>query len=450
MDPRALARYRDLQVPRYTSYPPSPAFHAGVRAEDYRRWLGGLPADAVGSLYLHVPFCRSMCWYCGCHTTITHEDAPIVDYLGTLRREVETVADALPHRLDVAHVHFGGGTPTILEPADFAALLDLLRRRFGLRGDAEVAVEIDPRRLTRPMAAALGSSGVTRASLGVQTFDPVVQAAINRIQGFGQTRAVAAGLREAGIAGINLDLIYGLPHQTEAACVETVRRCLELAPERFSVFGYAHVPDFKPHQKRIDPAALPDGAARHAQAEAIADALVAAGYVRVGLDHFARPDDALARAQAEGRLHRNFQGYTTDPADVLLGFGASAIGRLPQGYVQNAVNLGTYARTVAEAGLTTAKGYALSAEDRLRGELIERLMCDLSVDLEAVGARHGTTRGALLDGAPGLPGLLADGLARLEGGVLSVPAEAAPLVRVLAAQFDGFRANPSRPHARAV
>jgi oxygen-independent coproporphyrinogen-3 oxidase len=216
------------------------------------------------------------------------------------------------------------------------------------------------------------------------------------------------------------------------------------------VFGYAHVPGFKAHQKRIAEAALPGGPERQAQADAIAGALEAAGYVAIGLDHYARPGDALAVAQREGRLHRNFQGYTTDAAEVLLGFGASAIGRLPQGYVQNAVVMGAYAQAVAQTGLATAKGYALTAEDRLRAEVIERLMCDFAVDLEAVAGRHGVAVGALLAHAAGLPALMADGLVTFQGGVLAMAPAARPLVRVLAAQFDSFRAKSSRTHARAV
>ncbi|WP_029009661.1 oxygen-independent coproporphyrinogen III oxidase [Azospirillum halopraeferens] len=444
-----FARYADRRIPRYTSYPTAPHFSAAVDAGTYRSWLAGLPADRPVSLYLHVPFCRSMCWYCGCHTTITKVDEPIVDYLGTLRAEIAAVCDALPHRQPVGHVHFGGGTPTILEPGDFEALIALLRDRFALAPGAEIAVEIDPRTLTRAMAGALGRSGVTRASLGVQSFDPVVQRAINRIQSYERTAAVARGLRDAGVAGINLDLIYGLPHQTVASCRDTVARCLELAPDRFAVFGYAHIPDFKPHQKKIDEAALPDAAERLAQAEAIAAALEDAGYRRIGLDHFARADDPMALAAAAGTLRRNFQGYTTDPCDTLIGLGASAIGRLPQGYVQNAVVLGTYAKRVAAGGLATAKGYALTPDDRLRAAVIERILCDFAVDLDAVAARHGADAAALLAGADLAP-LEADGLVRTSGRRIAVPEDARPFVRAVAARFDAHLAASTRRHAPAV
>lgn len=445
-----LTRYAAQRLPRYTSYPTAPHFSEMVDARTYRHWLSQVPEDAEASLYLHVPFCRSMCWYCGCHTTITRHDEPILDYLEVLRREIAMVSCVPAHRLAVGHVHFGGGTPTLLRPEDFLALMDLLRLRFRLRPDAEVAVEIDPRTLARPMAAALGAAGVTRASLGVQSFDPKVQQAINRIQSFEQTAAVTDGLRAAGVSGVNLDLIYGLPHQTVASCIETVARCLDLRPDRFAVFGYAHVPGFKPHQRRIDEAALPGAAERHAQAEAIADALQGAGYRRIGLDHFAHPDDPMARALDAGTLHRNFQGYTTDGGDLLLGFGASAIGRLPQGYVQNAVVLGSYAKRVMAGELATLKGIALSEDDRLRAELIERVMCDFQVDVAAVCARHGRDAAGFLAELRGLDQLVSDGIAVREGGSVRVPEPARPLVRTVAACFDARLQVQARRHAPAV
>ena len=302
------ARYRDERLPRYTSYPTAPHFSPAVSASQYGAWLGSLETGATGSLYLHVPFCRSMCWYCGCHTTITRHDAPIVDYLAVMQREIEAVAERLERRLPVRHIHFGGGTPTIMTPGELARLVDLLAARFAIAPDAEIAVEIDPRTLAPAMTAALGRLGVTRASLGVQSFDPVVQRAINRVQTVAQTAAAVDGLRAAGVRGINFDLIYGLPYQTIASCRDTVAACLDVRPDRFAVFGYAHVPGFKKHQRMIDEATLPDGAARHAQAEAIADALQAAGYRRIGLDHYALPSDPMVRAHLGRTPAAQFSG----------------------------------------------------------------------------------------------------------------------------------------------
>jgi len=444
------ARYGEERLPRYTSYPTAPQFSNAIGHEAYGDWLASLPAGTSTSLYLHVPFCRSMCWYCGCHTTITQRDAPIVDYLEVLRREIGLVAERLTGPLPVRHVHFGGGTPTIMEPSELLSLMILMRQRFSLGEGTEIAVEIDPRTLTRKMTSALGEAGVTRASLGVQSFDPVVQRAINRIQSFEQTARATEGLRAAGVRGVNFDLIYGLPHQTVESCIETVRQSIALRPERFSVFGYAHVPSFKKHQRKIDEAALPDGAARYEQAEAIAEALVNAGYRRIGLDHYALPDDSMVQAQVDGVLHRNFQGYTTDPSDVLIGFGASAIGRLTQGYAQNEVVLGRYAECISRGELATAKGYALTADDRLRADLIERVMCDFKVDVAEVCGRHGTAPESILKTIPRLQMLEKDGIIRFEGSVLSVSDETRFLVRSVASAFDAYLGQSGRTHSRAV
>jgi oxygen-independent coproporphyrinogen-3 oxidase len=445
-----MARYADERLPRYTSYPTAPQFSPAVAAADYRRWLAALTPATDASLYLHIPFCRSMCWYCGCHTTITRRDAPIDTYIDVLRREIELVARHVPAPPTVRHVHFGGGTPTTIHPETMLALVAQLRATFDIAPGAELAIEIDPRTLTPEMTAALGEAGFTRASLGVQSFDPRVQKAINRIQSVDATAAAVDGLRAAGIRGINFDLIYGLPSQTTASCVETVEQCLALEPDRFSVFGYAHVPAFKKHQRKIDEASLPAGEARHAQATAIAEALVAAGQVRIGLDHFARPGDSLAVAQAEGRLRRNFQGYTTDACEALIGFGASAIGRLPQGYVQNEVALGRYADRVMQGELAVARGYRLTPDDVLRADLIERLMCDLAVDVAEVCARHGTTPATLATALARLDALVEDGIVHLDGTRIAMADHARPLVRTVASVFDAYIGASQRLYSRAV
>ena len=442
--------YGEARLPRYTSYPASPHFGPAVGAGTYADWLRTLPAAAIASLYLHVPFCRSMCCYCGCHTGITRHDAPIAEYLGMLRAEIDLVAGHLGAPPRVRHVHFGGGTPTIVAPDAFRDLVDLLRDTFPVDSDAEIAVEIDPRTLAPEMIRALGAVGVTRASLGVQSFDPVVQEAIRRRQGYDVTEAAVAGLRASGIRRINLDLIYGLPHQTAASCIDTVRQCLSLRPDRLAVFGYAHVPTFKKHQRRIDGAILPDGAARQAQSEAIAEVLAEAGYQRIGLDHFALPDDTIAVAGARGSLRRNFQGYTSDPSEVLIGLGASAIGRLPQGYVQNEPTLRTYAERIARGDLATLKGYCLTPDDRLRAELIERIMCDFAVDVGVVCGVHGRDPDALFASLSRLPTLVADGLVRREGATLSVPDDARPFVRNVAAAFDAHLGTCAAVHSRAA
>jgi oxygen-independent coproporphyrinogen-3 oxidase len=420
-----------------------------VGATLYRSWLGTLPDQARLSIYLHVPFCRSLCWYCGCHTRVPGHRDPIDRYVAILEREIALVAGLAGGR-PVVHVHWGGGTPTIVGPTAFLAVMASLRERFRIEPDAEIAVEIDPRRLDADMASALGSAGVTRASLGIQTFDPQVQLAVNRVQTLEATRVCIDRLRGAGITALNVDLLYGLPHQTVASCEATVATALELAPARFSVFGYAHVPAMKRHQRLIDAAALPDGEARLRQEQAIGDALVRAGYARIGLDHYARPDDALAQAQAAGRLRRNFQGYTDDPADALIGLGASSIGQLPQGHVQNASGIRDWARSIERGELATVRGIALSPEDRLRADIIERLMCDLGVDIASILRRHGFPESLLDAERADLEALSVDGLVRLDRGVVTVPEAARTLVRRIVCVFDAYFDPEQGRHAVAV
>ena len=356
---RATApRDYDARVPRYTSYPTAPHFHDGVGVPEYREWLARLDAESAISLYFHVPFCTRMCWYCGCHTRVVERYEPITEYVEVLAREIELVAEAIADRPLVSHVHWGGGTPTMLSSAHFGALMSDLARRFRFSGDAEIAVEIDPRTLDDDRVAALADCGVTRASLGIQDLTPAVQRAVNRVQPFEMVADAVTALRQAGITQINFDLMYGLPTQTVDDVIDTVDRVVELTPDRLAVFGYAHVPWMKTHQRMINEVDLPDGPARWAQSEAAAERLVGHGYRRIGLDHFAAPGDAMTVAVDNGELRRNFQGYTTDGAEALIGFGASAIGALADGYVQNAVPFGQYADDIGDGRLAVRRGIA--------------------------------------------------------------------------------------------
>jgi oxygen-independent coproporphyrinogen III oxidase len=450
MKPDLAACYGKEPLPRYTSYPTAPHFSAAIDPSRYAEWLTALPLHASASLYFHVPFCRAMCWYCGCHTTVAKRDEPIAVYEAALRCEIDLVAQGIGRRMRVEHIHFGGGTPTIMAPESFADLIGSIRHVFLVVPSAEIAIEIDPRTLSLPMISALALGGVNRVSLGVQSFDPVVQQAINRVQSFAETRTAVENLRRMGIRGVNFDLIYGLPHQTVESCLDTVRRCVELRPDRFAVFGYAHVPTFKRYQRRIDETSLPDSHERYDQSCAIADALTEAGYVPIGLDHFALAGDSLTLAFREGRLRRNFQGYTTDTSSVLLGFGASAIGQRPQGYVQNAIAIRDYQAAIAAGRLATARGYALTDDDRLRADIIERIMCDFGVDLDAICTRYGSMPEAMLKAAPRFEALIADGVIELDGSSLAVTDHARFLVRSVAAAFDAHLDVSKRLHSRAV
>ncbi len=449
MNHHLLRRY-GAPVPRYTSYPTAPHFHAAVNAASYRQWLGRIGDGDSLSLYLHVPFCARMCWYCGCHTKVVRQYQPIAHYAALLAAEVGLVAEAIPASPRVTQVHWGGGTPTMLAPDDFQRLMAELRGRFRFAEDAEIAVEIDPRGLSDDKLAALAEAGVTRASLGVQDFTPKVQQAINRIQPYSMTAAAVERLRAAGIAAINLDLMYGLPHQGVEDAVRTAELAAELAPDRLAVFGYAHVPWMKRHQRLIDEAALPGAAARLEQSEAMAARLVECGYRRIGLDHFALPFDAMARAQATGRLRRNFQGYSTDEAGTLLGFGASSIGALDEGYVQNAVPFGAYGKAIRDGALAVTRGIALSPDDRLRRAVIERLMCALAVDLAEVARKCGQAPADVSAELAALAPLQEDGLVALDGQRIAVTETGRPFVRAVCARFDRYLASGQARHSRAV
>ncbi len=449
MDEAVLLRYAG-RAPRYTSYPTAPHFTDAVDAEVYRRWLAELDPAAVLSLYLHVPFCHALCWFCGCQTTIVNRYRPVAGYLALLALEIDRVAEVLGPNRAVGHVHLGGGTPSMVRDDDLAALMVQLRRRFAFREDAEIAIEIDPRTFAPKRGAALAAAGVTRVSLGVQDFAPVVQDAVNRLQPFELTERVVAGLRGSGIEDISFDLMFGLPHQTVPGFVATVEQALALGPARICLFGYAHVPWMRRHQSLMDESALPDPAARLILYRNAFERITSEGYVAVGLDHFARADDALANSAAEGCLHRNFQGYTTDDADALLGFGASAIGTLPQGYTQNAATVPAYRKALASGGLATLRGIALSRDDRLRRAVIERLMCDLSADLGELAAGYGEEAETFADAVARLQPLAADGFVTIDGDRVTVAPEARPVIRAVCAAFDSYLSTAKARHSAVI
>ncbi|MGE0857075.1 MAG: oxygen-independent coproporphyrinogen III oxidase, partial [Hyphomicrobiaceae bacterium] len=379
-------------VPRYTSYPTAPHFGPNVDAATYGRWLGEIAEGAPASLYVHIPFCQEMCWYCGCTTKATRRHEPIARYLDALEAEIAQVSASLGGRPRIEHIHWGGGSPSILAAADIARLAATLRRHFDLAAKLEFAVEIDPRGLGDDAIRAFAAAGVNRVSVGVQDFAEDVQRAINRMQSSEQTRDVIEAFRRVGVGGINIDLVYGLPHQTPASVKDTLSRVLRLAPDRIALFGYAHLPSRITHQRLIDESVLPDTASRFAQAASAAAVLEQAGYERVGLDHFARPDDPLAQPG----IRRNFQGYTTDAAPVLIGLGASSIGYMPQGYVQNTPAIAEYERRVLSGTLATARGHAMSEDDAARALIIERLMCDFRFPAAEMRRRFPQLADALL------------------------------------------------------
>jgi len=443
---RLLAR----SVPRYTSYPTAPHFRSAVGPAAYADWLANMPARAPVSLYLHVPYCRKLCWYCACHTRVANTYDPIARTRDGLLHEIAGVRRHIGHRPAVTQIHWGGGTPTILRPRDFAQLQGAIGDAFEISDQTEIAIEIDPRQLSDGMVTELAAARVGRVSFGVQDFDPAVQAAINRVQPFSVTANAVERLRRGGVASVNIDLLYGLPRQTTRTLAETIRLALELAPDRIALFGYAHVPWMKTHQKLIHEGDLPGPETRWAQSQMAADLLTAAGYVALGIDHFARPEDSLARAASVGRLRRNFQGYTTDVAPYLIGFGASAIGSAPEGYVQNAADVKTWLDAVERDHLATARGLVLTDDDRMRRDVIERIMCHLAVDLDAMAAPYGHDAGVFADAFPALRELASEGIVKLEGPRVLLTNEARPFARIVAAAFDSYLGSGYGRHSVAV
>ena len=437
-------------VPRYTSYPTSPHFHDGVDSSAYTSWLGQLDEYNSISLYIHIPYCDRLCWFCACHTKHTLRYEPIATYLKSLHREILKVGAHVSRDARVTAVHFGGGSPTMVKPDDLKALMNCLRDSFHFAPNVEISVEMDPNDLDDGRYDALAAIGMTRASLGVQDFDEKVQQTINRIQTFEQTKSVVDAVRARGVHSVNCDILYGLPHQTLDTLRDTVKQIISLDPDRIALFGYAHVPWMKKHQTMIPESALPDVMERYRQMTMAADMLVAAGYVAVGIDHFAKPDDKLAVALKNGALKRNFQGYTDDCADALIGLGASAIGKLPQGYVQNMPATGEYERMADGDDLCVVRGIALSDEDRVRGFVIEKIMCDFALDLTALCAIHGSVGHGVATEARDFAMRDLDGLVVIEDGIFKLSEAGRPFARSIAATFDTYLSNGRGRHSVAV
>ena len=435
-------------VPRYTSYPTAPHFHDGVDSRVYAGWLGKLKPDARISLYLHIPFCDRLCWFCGCHTKQVQRYDPVKAYLEALYAEIDTVSQHLDGKGIVTAIHLGGGSPTMVAPSDMAKLRAHLNGAFAIAPDAEISIEIDPNDMSDERYEGLRVFGLTRASLGVQDFAEEVQKAINRPQGFEETKAVVDRVRAMGVTSVNLDMLYGLPHQTLDSIAATTQQVLSMRPNRIALFGYAHVPWMKKHQTMIDESKLPDAMLRFEQAQLAAKIIEEAGYVAIGIDHFALPDDSLAVALKQGQLRRNFQGYTTDNADALIGLGASAIGFLPQGHIQNMPATNEYMRIVKEGNLAAVRGLEMDDEDRLRGAVIERLMCDFGFSRAALCLRYGDAAQAVFKEADIL---VAQGeFLERKGDRYEIKPHMHLFARLVAAKFDAYLGKGAARHSAAV
>lgn len=428
----------ETPVPRYTSYPTAAEFGPGVDAGDL---VAALTAStAAVSLYAHIPFCEKICWYCGCNTSAAGKAQRLASYLDALHREFAITGVRLGQTASVRRIAFGGGSPNAISPTDFVRLIDAMTLHMPL-DNPEWSIELDPRTLSPEWGQVLGVVGVGYASLGVQTFDPALQAAIGRVQPDADIVRAVDLLRSNGVSSLNFDLMYGLPGQTLTELEATLERAIALGPDRIALFGYAHVPHMLPRQRQIDGSALPDQAARFEMAEFGYNLLTSAGYVVIGFDHFAKPTDPMAQALEQGRLHRNFQGFTDDPAKVLVGLGASAIGCFPDLLIQNEKNTGRYRMLLSQDRLPATHGVRRSAEDQRRGAVIEALLCygraSLDPDLAAEAASK-------------LGPFSARGLASLEGGVLTIAPGGLPYARTIAALFDPFRQDSVRRFSSAV
>ncbi len=454
----ALLRHARSPAPRYTSYPPANRFTDDLADVDLPRALAEDNSPSPGtaatplSLYLHLPFCAQRCWYCGCHTVITRRTSVAAEYLDDLARELALLRRHLDPSRPVTQLHLGGGTPTFFPPDQLMRLTELLHRHFRFEPEAEISVEIDPRHLTPGHLDALRALGARRASLGVQDTDPAVQAAIHRIQPHSLNHEAVQALRSAGFYSINVDLIHGLPRQTTATFERTIEDVLDLRPDRFSVFAYAHVPWLKPAQRILEGQhGLPSPAERLAMANLARERLTSAGLIDIGLDHYARPSDELARALADGTLHRNFQGYTTRGGASLYGLGISSISATPDAYYQNYKDLFSYRNALADGRLPVERGHRLSAEDKRRRRLIMDIMCRRRLDFDQLDFALGLdTRATYAAEIASFADLADEGFVELNDHGLRVTEAGLPLLRVIAARFDPALATTATRHSAAV
>ena len=432
--PDLLAR----PVPRYTSFPTAAEFTSAVGAEALSAGLDGVSGDV--SLYVHIPFCEEICWYCGCNTGRTNKVQRLANYLESLSREIMLVGKRLAGGVRVRRIAFGGGSPNAISPFDFVRLVDTLTVHLPLH-EPVMSIELDPRTLTPDWGAVIRCVGITRASMGVQTLAPALQARIGRVQSEEIIRRGTDLLRQAGISSLNFDLMYGLPGQTDADLADTLARTVAMGADRIALFGYAHVPHLIPRQKQIDAHDLPGQEARFRMAWNGWEQLTRAGYQPVGFDHFALPGDALAQATLSGRLHRNFQGFTEDEAPCLIGLGASAISQFPEAIVQNEKNAGRYRMLLSQDRLPGAAGVLRSAEDQRLGAIIESLLCRN----EAVLGPE-----TMADMLPALAPFGERGLVQTRGDVLVIRPEGLPYARTVAALFDPYRQESLRRFSSAV
>ncbi|XZG70674.1 oxygen-independent coproporphyrinogen III oxidase [Chitinibacteraceae bacterium HSL-7] len=453
---RALIQRMDRNGPRYTSYPSADRFQPGFDAralsdEIARTFVDGTIRPL--SLYVHVPFCNTICYYCGCNKIITNNRQHAEPYLADLDRELQLYTPLIAPHARVEQLHFGGGTPTFLSDEQLARVMTMLRSRLTFAEDGEYSIEIDPRKVSAATVAQLASLGFNRMSVGVQDFDPDVQQAVNRIQSEAETRAVIDAARAHGFKSISLDLIYGLPRQTPERFAATLARVLEIRPDRLSLYSYAHLPHLFKTQRQIAESDLPSADMKLDILALAIQTLTAAGYVYIGMDHFALPDDELAVAQRAGTLHRNFQGYSTHADIDLLALGVSAISKLGGTYSQNAKTTAEYGAMLAEGRLPLIRGYALDKDDLIRRAVIQQLMCQFALDFAQAGREWGIDAASYFaDELQDLAPLVDEGLVALSPERLAVTPRGRMLIRNVAMVFDAHlrRAGAITRYSRTI
>ncbi|RMH78898.1 MAG: oxygen-independent coproporphyrinogen III oxidase [Calditrichaeota bacterium] len=438
----ALLQKYSRPGPRYTSYPTAPHFHEGFTETDFREEIvesNRLSPDVPLSLYFHFPFCRTLCYFCGCNMIITHNPARIERYLNYLKKEIDLIGGMIHPDRRVVQLHWGGGTPSYLTPEQIRDIFGYIRNRFPFAENAEISIEIDPRRLTPEHLPTIREVGFNRVSFGVQDFNPRVQEAVNRIQTEEQNRYVIEESRRLGFHSINVDLIYGLPYQTLESYQETLDKIIELSPDRLAVFNYAHVPWLKKHQRLLPEEAMPDAVTRLKLLKLIIERLTAAGYVYIGMDHFAKPDDELTRALKTHTLYRNFQGYSTHAEAEVYALGITAISQLRNVYAQNVKTTKEYERLLDEGKIPTYVGYRLTEDDHIRRYVITELMCNNRILKQEVWERFGVDFDTYFaHDLPKLEEFVADGLVSLLPDRIQVHRPGRLVIRNIAMAFDAY------------
>ncbi len=431
-----LSHIPDYTVPRYTSYPTAPNFSEKINNNKYILWLNKIKKNNKISLYIHIPFCNSLCYFCGCHSTVVNKYDPVKRYVNYLLKEIDIIRKVTRKRLKVSHIHFGGGSPSILKKQELELLMNSIKKNFIIEKKSEIAMEIDPRFVSINLAANLKNFFFNRVSIGVQDFSSEVQKVINRKQTFKQTKELINNLKLNGITNINIDLVYGFPKQTVQSFIKTLGKIHSLSPERISIFGYAHVPWIKKNQRLIKEEPL-DNETRLQLYQLASDYFSNSDYISIGINHYAKKNSSIVKKLKKRKINRNFQGYTEDEAKTLIGIGSSSISSLKDGYVQNKVYVPDYIKSLKKNKLPILRGCKLSEEDEMYGTIIRELMCYLNIDLNKIIKKYKKEKELIRCIVKMKPFIDAD-IVNIKNNILTIKNEARPLARIISSCFDPY------------